>query len=74
MTNTGPISMSFPAVLHAQKIADRFTDFRLRGHRMKPTSDAIRVAVKKNKRKGREGKRWIRRKENCTLRWLNLIA
>ena len=38
------------------------------------TPDDTRLVVKKNKREDREGKRWIRRKENCTFLLLNAIA
>lgn len=69
-----PIPMSFPAVLRAPKLADRFAHLRLASASDEPTPDAASLVVKKNKREDREGKRWIRRKENCTFRWLNAIA
>ena len=71
---TDPIPMSFPAVLRAPKLADRFAHLRLASASDEPTSDAARFVVKKDKREDREGKRWIRRKENCTFRWLNAIV
>jgi len=66
--------MSFPAILRAPKLADRFAHLRLASVSDKPTSDAVSLVVKKNKREDREGKRWIRRKENCTFRWPNAVA
>ena len=72
--NTGPISMSFPAILRTPGLADRFVHLRLTSASDEPTSDATRLVVKKNKREDREGKRWIRRRENCTFRWLNAMA
>ena len=71
-TTMGPIPMSFPAILRAPNLADRFA--HLAGASDGPTSDAARLVVKKNKREDREGKRWIRRKENCMLRWLNCVS
>lgn len=62
--NSGPIPMSFPAILRAPKLADRFAHLRLASISEDPTSDPTRLVVKKNKREDREGKRWIRRKEN----------
>ena len=66
-TDTGPIPMSFPAVLRAPKLADRFAHLRLTSVSEDPTSDTDKLVVKKNKREDREGKRWIRRQENCML-------
>jgi hypothetical protein len=74
VTSAGPVPMSFPAILRAPKLADRFAHLRLVNASDEPTSDAARLVVKKDKREDREGKRWIRRKENCTPRWLNAIA
>jgi len=71
VTSTRPIPMSFPAILRASKLADRFAHLRLASGPDEPTSDAV---VKQNRREDREGKRWIRRKENCRFRWLNEIA
>ncbi|KAF9650854.1 hypothetical protein BDM02DRAFT_3154631 [Thelephora ganbajun] len=56
--------MSFPAILRAPQLADRFAHLRLASASDESTSDATRPVVKKNKREDREGKRWIRRKEN----------
>lgn len=68
VTSARPISMSFPAILRAPKLADRFAHLRLASASEEPTLDAV---VKNNNREDREGKRWIRRKENCRFRWLN---
>ena len=65
--STGPVPMSFPAILRAPKLADRFAHLRLASGLEEPTSDAARLVVKKDKREDREGKRWVRRKENCTF-------
>ena len=73
-TTTGPIPMSFPAILRAPKLADRFAHLRLASASEEPTSDAARLAAKKDKREDREGKRWIRRKENCTFHRFNATA
>ena len=74
-TNTGPIPMSFPAILRVPKLADRFAHLKLTSALEDPTSDSARsLVLKKNKREDREGKRWIRRKENCMFRWLNVVA
>lgn len=74
VTSTGPIPMSFPAVLRAPKLADRFAHLRLASASEESTSDLAGLVVKKNKREDREGKRWIRRKENCMFRWFNKIT
>lgn len=74
VANAGPIPMSFPAILRAPKLADRFAHLRLASALDNPTSESARLVVKKNKREEREGKRWIRRKENCMFRWLNAAA
>ena len=72
--NPGPTPMSFPAILRAPKLADRFAHLRLASVSDESTSDAVSLVVKKNKREDREGKRWIRRKENCTFRWPNAMT
>ena len=63
--NTGPIPMSFPAALRASNLTDRFACLGLASASDEPTSDTARVVTKRNKREDQEGKRWIRRKENC---------
>lgn len=72
-TDTGPIPMSFPAILRAPKLANRFAHLRYASALEDLAPDFTRLAVK-NKREDREGKRWIRRKENCMLHWLNEVA
>lgn len=72
--DTGPIPMSFPAILRAPRLADRFAHLRLASVLEDPTSDPAKLAIKKNKREDREGKRWIRRKENCMFHCLNGVA
>ena len=64
VTSTGPVPMSFPAILRVPKLTDRLAHLRLANESEGPTSDTVRLVVKKDKREDREGKRWVRRKEN----------
>lgn len=73
-TSPGLIQMSFPAILRAPKLADRFAHLRLTSASEDSTCDSARLVIKKNKREDREGKRWVRRKENCTIHWLNAVV
>ncbi|OJT05540.1 hypothetical protein TRAPUB_13231, partial [Trametes pubescens] len=53
--------MSFPAILRNSGLSDRFAHLRISStERAAPLSSAAR----RNKRDEKEGKRWIRRKEN----------
>ena len=61
--------MSFPAILRAPKLTDRFAHLKLASGSEEPTSNVARLVAKKDKREDREGKRWVRRKENGMLRW-----
>ncbi|KAH9847148.1 hypothetical protein C2E23DRAFT_871948 [Lenzites betulinus] len=56
--------MSFPAVLRNPGLSDRFAHLRIR-----PTEKAApsASAARRNKRDDKEGKRWVRRKENATF-------
>ncbi|KAI0779375.1 hypothetical protein C8Q74DRAFT_1258697 [Fomes fomentarius] len=58
----GPVPMSFPAVLRNPALSDRFAHLRLRPQVATATTV---VPVKRNKRDDKEGKRWVRRKENA---------
>ncbi|GJE97724.1 hypothetical protein PsYK624_139450 [Phanerochaete sordida] len=62
-TPAGPVPMSFPAILRGSGgVADRFAHLRASGERGGVLSAA---APKKNRRDEKEGKRWVRRKENA---------
>lgn len=53
--------MSFPALLRTPGLSDRFAHLRIRPtEKAAPTASAAR----RNKRDDKEGKRWVRRKEN----------
>jgi hypothetical protein len=54
-----PIPMSFPAVLRNPKLTDRLSHLHIAAG-----IDTVPARIKKNFREGREGKRWVRRKEN----------
>lgn len=56
----GPIPMSFPAVLRNPKLADRFAHLRIASS----VGELTPLKIQKNNREDREGKRWIRRKDN----------
>ncbi|KAL6300446.1 hypothetical protein BKA93DRAFT_740422 [Sparassis latifolia] len=56
--------MSFPAILRAPGISDRFAHLRTTADDLKEASFAP-LAPKKSRRDDNEGKRWIRRKENA---------
>lgn len=58
---SAPIPMSFPAVLRNPKLTDRFAHLRISAS---GTRDITPVQPKKNSREDREGKRWVRRREN----------
>lgn len=74
VTSTGPVPMSFPAILRVPKLTDRFAHLRLASGSGELTSDVTKLVVKKDKREDREGKRWVRRKENGRFRWHNAWA
>lgn len=57
---SGPIPMSFPAVLRNSKLADRFAHLRIASS----VGETAPMKVKKNSREDHEGKRWVRRKDN----------
>ncbi|KAL0956299.1 hypothetical protein HGRIS_002456 [Hohenbuehelia grisea] len=58
---SGPIPLSFPAILRNPGIATRFA--HLHGSQSVPHSSS--TVPKKHKRGDNEGKRWVRRKENA---------
>ena len=59
----GPVPMSFPAVLRGPGgVNDRFV--HLLAHTEYARGASLAVAPKKNRRDEKEGKRWVRRKEN----------
>ena len=74
VASTGPIPMSFPAILRAPKLADRFAHLRSTSGSEELTPGAAGLVAKKDKRVDREGKRWVRRKENGALHWVNALA
>jgi len=74
VTSAGPVPMSFPAILRAPKLTDRFAHLRLATESGELASDATKLMAKKDKREDREGKRWVRRKENGRFCWHNAWA
>lgn len=62
--DSGPLPMSFPAILRNPGLSDRFAHLRMQTKSAPAPSIA---SVKRNKRDDKEGKRWVRRKENGTL-------
>ena len=60
--DNGPIPMSFPAILRHPGLSDRFAHLRIQA-RVVPSPSGS-VSVKRNRREDKEGKRWVRRKEN----------
>lgn len=54
--------MSFPAILRAPGLADRYAHLRVAVDRAQIVAPSV---PKKNKRDDKEGRRWIRRKENA---------
>ncbi|KAH9839308.1 uncharacterized protein C8Q71DRAFT_795589 [Rhodofomes roseus] len=57
--------MSFPAVLRNSGIADRFAHLHRSDSNYARGSPAASAAPKKSKRDEKEGKRWVRRKDNA---------
>ncbi|KAI1795687.1 hypothetical protein LXA43DRAFT_1167359 [Ganoderma leucocontextum] len=55
--------MSFPAILRNPGLSDRFAHLRVQTHTAPPPS--VSVSAKRNRRDDKEGKRWVRRKENA---------
>lgn len=60
--DSGPLPMSFPAVLRTVGLSDRFAHLRIAPNR--PSANPAPTAPPKKRREEREGKRWVRRKEN----------
>lgn len=58
---TGPVPMSFPAILRNTKITDRYA--HLRDNSLLSVSVHAK-STEKRSRSEKEGKRWVRRKEN----------
>ena len=64
----GPVPMSFPATLRTTGLTDRYAHLLLAAARSSTLASHSSFAVpKKNRRDEKEGKRWVRRKENGTL-------
>jgi hypothetical protein len=59
--DSAPIPLSFPAILRNPGLTDRFAHLRTE----RASALAAKAAPKKSSRDDREGKRWIRRKENA---------
>ncbi|KAI8972258.1 hypothetical protein BD414DRAFT_500706 [Trametes punicea] len=57
--DSGPVPMSFPALLRTPGLSDRFAHLRVPTEKYAPS-----VSARRNKREEKEGKRWVRRKEN----------
>ncbi|KAI0374142.1 hypothetical protein BV20DRAFT_962128 [Pilatotrama ljubarskyi] len=53
--------MSFPAILRNPGVSERFAHLRMQTDKTVPSASAAR----RNKRDEKEGKRWVRRKENA---------
>ncbi|KAH7904751.1 hypothetical protein BJ138DRAFT_868061 [Hygrophoropsis aurantiaca] len=62
-TDTGPIPLSFPALLRNPKLSDRYAHLRVSS--VPDRNPTFGATSKKNKRDDNEGKRWVRRKENA---------
>ncbi|KDQ55845.1 hypothetical protein JAAARDRAFT_37269 [Jaapia argillacea MUCL 33604] len=63
LEDTGPIPMSFPAILRNPGLSSKFAHLRSEVPRAQGTGESS--ATKKKTRDDKEGKRWIRRKENA---------
>ncbi|PIL35907.1 hypothetical protein GSI_01567 [Ganoderma sinense ZZ0214-1] len=61
--DNGPIPMSFPAILRNPGLSDRFAHLRIQARVVSPP--AVSVSAKRNRREDKEGKQWVRRKENA---------
>lgn len=62
----GPVPMSFPAVLRSSGLVDRYAHLRLAAGKSQNSGTSSYFAPKKSRRDEKEGKRWVRRKENGT--------
>jgi hypothetical protein len=60
-TQSGPVPLSFPAILRNPGSANPYAHLFAEGDAYGSRSSA---SVKKNRREDRDGKRWVRRKEN----------
>lgn len=61
--DNGPLPMSFPVVLRTGGLSDRFAHLRVASDRSCVNAAALAPAPRQ-RREDKEGKRWIRRKEN----------
>ncbi|CAL1706537.1 unnamed protein product [Somion occarium] len=61
----GPVPMSFPAILRDSGITDRFAHLRIGTGKSVSLASSPYPTTKKSRRDEKEGKRWIRRKENA---------
>ncbi|KAI0355582.1 hypothetical protein OH77DRAFT_1424522 [Trametes cingulata] len=59
--DAGPVPMSFPAILRNPGLSDRFAHLRVSTDKPSPSVSTVR----RNRRDEKEGKRWVRRKENA---------
>ncbi|KAI0819967.1 hypothetical protein BC628DRAFT_1399632 [Trametes gibbosa] len=59
--DSGPVPMSFPAILRNPGLSDRFAHLRIPTEKTGLSASVAR----RNKRDDKEGKRWVRRKENA---------
>ncbi|KAG9316579.1 hypothetical protein JVU11DRAFT_2632 [Chiua virens] len=62
MPDTGPVPLSFPAILRNVKLSDRFAHLHIASQDTSVQSHRHRV---KQDRQEPEGKRWVRRRENA---------
>ncbi|CDO75677.1 hypothetical protein BN946_scf184941.g30 [Trametes cinnabarina] len=60
--DSGPVPMSFPAILRNPALSDRFAHLRASTGGDRATSS---TSIKRSKRDEKEGKRWVRRKDNA---------
>lgn len=63
LNNDGPVPMSFPAILRNPGVSDRFAHLRVAAERAEVAPPS--TVPKSNRRDDKEGKRWVRRKENA---------
>ncbi|KAK7692420.1 hypothetical protein QCA50_004045 [Cerrena zonata] len=65
LEDKGPVPMSFPAVLRTPGLSDRYSHLRMAVGRSHLSESTPYAAPKKSRRDEKEGKRWVRRKENA---------
>ena len=69
-----PVPMSFPSFLRNPKLSDRYAYLQGSRARVIPEESEATSARRKRTREDKEGKRWVRRKENGMFRSIVVLS